>query len=219
MECKKCNSPGVVKNGKSQIGNQRYYCKSCKCSFQTTYYYASCLVPDFQITTLLKESCGIRSIGRILGISPNTVIRRILNIAGNLHRPYPILKGKTYEVDELFTYIKHKKKNRTCIIYSYEPLTGYVLDIAVGRRTKSILRKVLNTLILSEAKRIFTDKLSWYKELIPAEIHRTHRRCTNNIERQNLNLRTHLKRLNRRTICYSKSLAMLLAVVKIYFWG
>ncbi|MBN9294195.1 MAG: transposase, partial [Flavobacteriia bacterium] len=50
-------------------------------------------------------------------------------------------------------------------------------------------------------------------------IHKIHRRCTNHIERQNLNLRTHLKRLNRKTICYSKSLMMLLAVVKIYFWG
>lgn len=220
MECKKCISTKVVKNGRSQSGNQRYYCKSCKRSFQTSYYYESYLVPDFQIITLLKENCGIRSIGRILRITPNTVIRKILSIARTIRRPYPILKGKTYEVDELFTYIKHKKKNRVCIVYSYEPLTGYVLDIAVGRRTKNLLRKVLNTLILSEAKRIFTDKLSWYKELIPEEVHRTHRRCTNHIERQNLNLRTHLKRLNRRTICYSKSLAMLLlAVVRIYFWG
>jgi len=119
----------------------------------------------------------------------------------------------------LFTYVKHKKKNKVCVIYSYESKTGNVLDIAVGRRTKNTLKKVTDTLVLSEAKRIYTDKLDYYDDLIPGEMHRKHRRCTNHIERQNLNLRTHLKRLNRRTLCYSKSAAMLLAVVKIYFWG
>ncbi|WP_343791129.1 IS1 family transposase, partial [Wandonia haliotis] len=39
------------------------------------------------------------------------------------------------------------------------------------------------------------------------------------IERKNLTLRTHVKRLNRRTICYSKSLLTLSAIMRIYFWG
>ncbi|WP_255539589.1 IS1 family transposase [Flavobacterium sp. CLA17] len=38
------------------------------------------------------------------------------------------------------------------------------------------------------------------------------------MERKNLTLRTHLKRLNRRTICFSKSLVVFTAVLKIYFW-
>ncbi|HMW09684.1 MAG TPA: transposase, partial [Bacteroidia bacterium] len=32
-------------------------------------------------------------------------------------------------------------------------------------------------------------------------------------------LRTHLKRLNRRTICFTRSAIMLFACLKIYFWG
>ncbi|MFY1046718.1 IS1 family transposase [Chryseobacterium sp. GP-SGM7] len=35
----------------------------------------------------------------------------------------------------------------------------------------------------------------------------------------NLNIRTHLKRLNRRTICFSKSNLILIAILKIYFWS
>nr|WP_317192641.1 IS1 family transposase [Flavobacterium geliluteum] len=38
------------------------------------------------------------------------------------------------------------------------------------------------------------------------------------MDRKNLTLRTHLKRLNRRTICFSKSLVIFMAVLKIYFW-
>ena len=79
--------------------------------------------------------------------------------------------------------------------------------------------RITSTLLLSGANHIVADKLNIYKELIPKEIHSTKHRGINHIERQNLTLRTHLKRLNRRTICYSKSIAMLYAVVKIYFWG
>ena len=207
-----------MKNGKNRSGIQRYLCKDCNCSFQKDYHYISCTVSDKSVISLVKESCGIRSIARLLNISPSTVIRRIKKIASRLQRPYSILKGKIYEVDELFTYVRHKN-NRICIAYSYEPKTGYVLDISVGRRTKTNLGQVIETLVLSEAKTIYTDGLDIYQKLIPESIHKIHRRGTNHIERQNLTLRTHLKRLNRRTICYSKSITMLLSVVKIYFWG
>lgn len=218
MKCKYCKNENVVKNGFQSNGSRKYHCKDCLRYFQKNYVYQSSITEDKQIILLTKESCGIRSIGRILNISSSTVIRRIKKIASTLKRPYPILKGKIYEVDELFTYVKYKD-NRICIAYSFEPKTGYVLDISVGKRTKTNLRKVVETLVLSEAKTIYTDGLDMYQKLIPESIHKIHRRCTNHIERQNLTLRTHLKRLNRRTICYSKSLSMLSAVVKIYFWG
>jgi len=89
----------------------------------------------------------------------------------------------------------------------------------VGARTNKTLNTVLKTLFLSEAKRIYTDGLKNYKYLIERKIHKVTRYGTNHIERFNLNLRIHLKRLNRRTICFSKSLAVLSAVLKIYFWG
>ena len=41
---------------------------------------------------------------------------------------------------------------------------------------------------------------------------------TNHIERRNLTLRTHLKRLNKITICFFKNLVILAACLKIYFW-
>ncbi len=218
MKCKYCKSVEIVKNGYQPNGCRKYQCKNCFRYFQETYTYQSCIIEDQQIIILTKESCGIRSTARILNIAPTTVIRRIKKIGLRLERPYPILKGRVYEVDELFTYLRYKS-NRICVAYSYEPKTGYVLDISVGRRNKMNLKKVTDTLILSEAKIIYTDGLDLYEKLIPESIHKKHKRCTNHIERQNLNLRTHLKRLNRRTICYSKSLIMLFAVVKIYFWG
>jgi len=96
MKCDECCSNKIVNYGKNRKGVQRYRCNNCGNLFQENYRYQSYGVRDNQIAMLLKESCGIRSMGRILKISPNTVIRRILKIARNLNRPYPILKGKIY---------------------------------------------------------------------------------------------------------------------------
>jgi insertion element IS1 protein InsB len=216
LDCPKCLSKNAVKNGKSRNGTQRLLCKDCKHSFQSRVIYNAYLVSDASVVQLTRESCGIRSIGRILSISPVTVIRRILKIGRSLQRPH-VFFGRTYQVDELFTYIGNKN-NRVCIAYSLEIASGNVIDIVVGRRNKTNLQKIISTLILSSAAAITTDKLNIYKELIPKETHSTKFRGINRIERMNLSLRTMLKRLGRKTICYSKSLAVLTAVVKICCW-
>ena len=94
-----------------------------------------------------------------------------------------------------------------------------VVDFAVGCRTTKTLRLVTDTLILSNARMVYTDKLRQYASLLPIAIHLTTQYGTNHIERKNLSLRTHLKRLGRRTICFSRSFRLLQACLAIYFWG
>jgi len=53
-------------------------------------------------------------------------------------------------------------------------------------------------------KRFYTDDWGAYERHIPAEKHEIGKRNTQKIERKNLNLRTWIKRLARRTICFSK---------------
>jgi insertion element IS1 protein InsB len=68
-------------------------------------------------------------------------------------------------------------------------------------------------------KKICTDVLNIYKTLVPERLHKVGLPNTRHIERFNLNLRTHLKRLSRKTICFSKSKELLEACLKIYFWS
>lgn len=208
-----------VKNGRIKTtGKQRYYCKTCKCSFIEKYTRKSYEHDiDTRIIRLVRESCGTRSISRLLQIAPNTVTRRIKAIASRIEKPM-VIKGRAHEVDELITYLGNKGR-RICIVYALDRKSGDVVDFAVGRRNKGTLRMVVNTLLLSESTQIRTDCLNLYQSLIPNKIHHVKRRGINRIERMNLNLRTHLKRLNRRTIAYSKSLLVLSAVLKIYFWS
>lgn len=218
MKCKYCQSDCIRKGKRGNI--QKYRCTNCGKYSQNAYRYKAYDEKlDSRIVLFVKEGLGIRSISRIQEISPKTVIARILKIGDQLRCPFPIMQGKSYEVDELFTYIGSKETGQVCIVYSLERDTRFVVSLAVGKRTKENLLTVIQSLLLRNAKRIATDGLNIYPTIIPKEQHCTKRRCTNRIERMNLNLRTHLKRLNRKTICYSKSAAMLLAVVKIYFWG
>jgi insertion element IS1 protein InsB len=93
------------------------------------------------------------------------------------------------------------------------------VDLKVGKRNKKTLSRVTDTLLLSEAIKIYTDRLNLYEYLIPEELHTRSKYKINYIERKNLSVRTHLKRLARKTICFSKSIVMLEACLKIYFWG
>ncbi|MBO6212872.1 IS1 family transposase [Algoriella sp.] len=74
-------------------------------------------------------------------------------------------------------------------------------------------------MIRTRPKTINTDKLNTFSSVIPSEFHSTHFRSTNHIERNHLSLRTRLKRLNRKTICYTKKMNVLSAILTIYFWS
>ncbi len=207
----------MIKYGKTKSGNQRYICKLCRKTRVENYtYQAYKPYIDGNIVQLTKEGLGIRSTARILKISATTLLKRIVSIARNIVKPI-ISKGKIYEVDELCTYIRHKR-NFIWLVYALERDSKNVVSFNVGKRTNKTLSCVLETLKLSEAKKIFTDRLKNYRYLIDEKLHSVKRFGTNHIERKNLTLRTHLKRLNRRTICFSKSLAVFMAVLKIYFW-
>jgi len=216
IECNFCNGK-CIKNGFQINGSQRYKCTICRKGQQKEYNYKACKTSTNKNTIIFtKEGLGIRSTARILKISTTTLLKRIVSIARNIHQPV-IGRGKIYEVDEMCTYIRHKR-NFIWLVYALEKESKNVVSFNVGKRTNKTLSRVVDTLKLSEAKKIFTDKLKNYKYLIDENLHSVKRFGTNNIERKNLTLRTHLKRLNRKTICFSKSLVILISILKIYFW-
>jgi insertion element IS1 protein InsB len=120
-------------------------------------------------------------------------------------------------MDEIWTFIGDKN-NVAWITYAIERKSRNVVGFVLGSKTKENIQPLVTKLILSVPKHIYTDGLNIYPALIPNAIHKRFQYCTNIIERNNLTLRTHLKRLSRRTICFSRSFSVLLNVLKIYFW-
>lgn len=179
-------------------------------------YKAYCSNINFLIIQLTKEGLGIRSIARILQISA-TLFRRIKNIAENISPPV-LSFGRAYELDEMRFFIR-KKSNPMWLVYAIDKNTKRVVGFYIDRRNNKTLNAVVKTLLNAKAIMICTDQLKNYQYLIPKSIHNTKRYGTNRIERLNLTLRIHLKRLNRKTICFSRSIAVLSAILQIYFWG
>jgi insertion element IS1 protein InsB len=81
-----------------------------------------------------------------------------------------------------------------------------VVSFNVGSRTNKTLQRVIATITLAQAKKIITDKLINYKYLIEKAIHSTKNKGTNHIERNNLSIRTHLKRLSRKKFAFREVL-------------
>ena len=218
MECKYCGRR-CRRAGRQKNGSQRYFCQRCQKYQQEKYrYQAYNGTTDKYIRSLSCESVGIRGIARVLGISKSTVSNRIQLLADEIKRPALINPATTFEVDELWTYIG-RKDNEYWIAYALDRRTRQVVDFVIGKRTKATLKELIDRLLLSTPKTIRTDRLTVYQRIIPKEIHRSGSYCINRIERKNLSIRTHLKRLSRRTICFNRSIAMLDCCLKLYFWN
>jgi transposase-like protein len=171
-QCPVCKSEQLIKSGKTANGKQRYRCKKCSKRFIVNYTYNACRQNTYsKIVLFTKEGLGIHSTARVLKISVTTLLKRIISIAKNIKQP-PIVKGKTYEVDEMRTFIG--KKSILCwIVYALDRESKAVVSFNVGRRTNKTLESVIKSLELSNAKRICTDKLKNYRYLIAKKLHQT----------------------------------------------
>ena len=126
-------------------------------------------------------------------------MKRIKDISEKVIIP-TITANSVFEVDEIKSFIV-KKKNHIWIAYALYRKDNSVACFSVGPRTYKTLDSVICR--LESAKAIYTDRLRMYKNLVDKAIHRTSLYGTNHIERNNLTIRTHIKRLSRRTICFS----------------
>lgn len=83
--------------------------------------------------------------------------------------------------------------------------SGVILAWHNGRRTDESCAALIGKLSNFPINRYYTDDWQSYKKYIPAEKHLVGKDNTWKIERKNLNFRTHIKRLSRKSICFSKN--------------
>ena len=113
--------------------------------------------------------------------------------------------GYGCEIDEFWSYVG-SKANPYWTWYAIERVGGRVVAYHNGRRTDQSYAKLLEKMADLPVRRIYTDEWGAYARLTPQHIeHVVGKDQTWKIERKNLNFRTHIKRLSRRTICFSKN--------------
>ena len=107
------------------------------------------------------------------------------------------------EADELWSFVG-KKSNQRWTWYAVERGSGLILAHHNGKRTDAMCAELMNQLRTFPLRYYYTDQWQSYAKYIPATQHRVGKDNTWKIERTNLNFRTHLKRLHRKTICFSQ---------------
>jgi insertion element IS1 protein InsB len=98
------------------------------------------------------------------------------------------------EADEQWSFVQNKKQQRR-LWYAREKRSKKVLGFVFGRRTDEMFRVLLAKLF--NITHYDTDDWQSYSKYLPSDKHTISKSQTQNIERENLNFRTHLKRLAR----------------------
>ena len=110
----------------------------------------------------------------------------------------------TAEMDEFWSFVR-KKSNQRWTWYAMDKASGIILAWHNGNRTDADFRKLLEYLKSIPIDLYYTDDWGAYTRNLPESKHCIGKDQTWRIERKNLNFRTHIKRINRKTICYSKN--------------
>ena len=117
MQCIQCQGTDYRKNGRTK-GKQRYVCKGCGYNFTNTHGRGKPPEMRLQALKLYTENVGIRSISRLLGVDPATVVHWVRDEGRALMRqikgslPESVDALDIIEIDEMWHYTQ--KKSASC---------------------------------------------------------------------------------------------------------
>ncbi|EOT6806405.1 IS1-like element IS1A family transposase [Escherichia coli] len=212
ISCPSCSATdGVVRNGKSTAGHQRYLCSHCRKTWQLQFIYTASQPGTHQkIIDMAMNGVGCRATARIMGVGLNTILRHFKKL-----RPQSVTSriqpGSDVivcaEMDEQWGYVGAKSRQRW-LFYAYDRLRKTVVVHVFGERTMATLGRLMSLLSPFDVVIWMTDGWPLYESRLKGKLHVISKRYTQRIERHNLNLRQHLARLGRKSLSFSKSVEL-----------
>jgi len=129
---KKVNHGNMIRNGKTDKGIQRYFCKTCKKSFTETKgtMFYRCRHTEEEIVecmAMVGDRNSLASIHRIKGIKEETVIKWLEKASAHVEQFERIVRKKKLsrvQFDALWTYVWHKGKKNAELKKMQEALFG-----------------------------------------------------------------------------------------------
>ncbi len=108
------------------------------------------------------------------------------------------------EVDEMWSFVGSKAHQRW-LWHAIDHQTGQVLAYVLAERKDEAFLRLKTLLTPFGIGTFYTDEWGAYHRHVPPTQHEPGKHNTQRSERNHLTLRTRLKRLARKTICFSKS--------------
>jgi insertion element IS1 protein InsB len=115
----------------------------------------------------------------------------------------------------MWSFVGAKERARW-LWHALDHHTGTVLAYVVGTRQDTMFLKLHALLAPFGITHYYTDRASVYWRHLPPEQHTVGKLGMQKIERKHLTLRTRLKRLARKTLCFSRSCVMHDLLIGVY---
>jgi insertion element IS1 protein InsB len=116
-----------------------------------------------------------------------------------------------------------KEKNQICLLWALDHATNTPIAYTFGTREYKYLDELLELLKPFNVRTVYTDDNFAYSSRISTDHLVVSKKNTQQIERNHLTLRTRIKRLCRKTICFSKNKDIHKAVIgtfiNTFFFG
>jgi insertion element IS1 protein InsB len=122
-------------------------------------------------------------------------------------RQVVVQKVDDAEMDEMWSFVRKKEQQRW-LWHAIDHQSGVVLAYVLGTHTDTVFLQLKQLLAPFGISRFCTDDWGTYQRHLNPEQHAIGKANTQKIERKHLTLRTRIKRLARKTICFSKSVHM-----------
>jgi insertion element IS1 protein InsB len=169
-----------------------------------------------QVVYMSINGSGIRDTARVLNINKNIVISTLkksscivqVNPKSQALNPAaPLTVGlelacNEAEMDEQWSFVGNKS-NQRWLWYAVDHAINTVLAYVFGKRKDEMFKTLKALLEFLGISRYYTDDWALMSVVLTATS-QAGKRNIQKIERKNLNFRTWIKRLTRKTICFSK---------------
>ncbi len=119
------------------------------------------------------------------------------------------------EVDEMQSFVAKKAYERG-LWHAIDHKTGTILAFVLGRRLDRMFLKLKKLLKPFGVTKFYTDNLKTYERNLESSERIVSKYKMQKIEKKHLTLRTRIKRLQRKTICFSKRSQMHDLVIGLY---
>ncbi len=118
-----------------------------------------------------------------------------------------IHKVEEVEVDEMWSFVG-KKTYQRWLWHAIDHRTGVVVAYVLGTHQDDVFIQLKALLAPLGIRHFYTDGAEVYARHLEPEQQTVGKTYTQKIERKHLTFRTRLKRLMRKTICFSKSVRL-----------
>lgn len=163
---------------------------------------------------MLLRGSGVRDCAAVMDMSKETVLRIILTTAVSFEIKARYRHYHCVQIDEQWSYVGRKKK-KVWMLYAYAPKEDEILAFTMGKRNWKTVYNLWLKIKHLDIDLFMTDKWEAFQVVLPPQKHWAGKEFTKAIEGINTWFRTRIRRLVRRTVCFSKKLIYHYSLIKM----